>query len=93
MTVGEGVAIAAAVSSFMGTLWGASRFVRGVEARQEKAENRMAAHEELCGERYKRLEQAHEALCDQSDQRHTENVNRLGRLESKLDRVLEARHR
>ena len=51
----------------------------------------MEAHERLCGERYRRFEQAHLTLVKNSDERHEENVGRLDRLDDELDRVLEAR--
>lgn len=89
MTPGEAVSVASFISTLVLVGWQA----RGFRARIDAADERMNAHEELCGERYQRIEQTQHSLVERSDERHKENVVRLDKLDSKLDRVLEARRR
>lgn len=61
-----------------------------------RLQSRQQGHEDLCAERYKAIEQSSEQLVKVSDERHSENRDRLdgidrrmGDLDRKVDLVLQ----
>lgn len=67
-------------------------FERSITRRQDELEHDHAAHEDLCGERYKAIAEQHHQLVKVSDERHCENRDRLESMEAKLDLLLTRPH-
>jgi hypothetical protein len=60
-----------------------------------RLQGRQEGHEDICAERYKQIEESNRQLVKVSDERHTENRerldgidNRIGGLEEKIDLAL-----
>lgn len=73
--------------------WTLDRWAVDVKNRQDGLEQEHQAHEDICGERYASIEEKHAQIVKVSDERHKENLERLNRMEHKIDQLLVRSHR
>ncbi len=72
------------MAAYTGGVWRLAAFYR----RQEALEREHKAHEDVCAERYQRIEQTHALLVKTTDERHEETRDALTSIDEKLTTIL-----